>query len=54
MTPFPSPPPTHTHTQMYVVGDRVQAKWEDGKMYFGKVLKVHEGMWLACMCTCVY
>lgn len=27
-----------------MIGDRVQAKWEDGKMYFGKVLQVHEGI----------
>ena len=27
-----------------MVGDRVQAKWEDGKMYFGKVLQVYEGI----------
>lgn len=27
-----------------MTGDRVQAKWEDGKMYFGKVLQVHEGI----------
>lgn len=26
-----------------MIGDRVQAKWEDGKMYFGKVLQVYEG-----------
>lgn len=24
-------------------GDRIQAKWVDGRMYFGKVVKVHEG-----------
>ena len=33
-----------TDFQVYIVGDRVQAKWDDGKMYFGKVLQVHEGM----------
>ena len=27
-----------------MVGDRIQAKWEDGKMYFGKVLQVYEGI----------
>lgn len=30
--------------QVYMIGDRVQAKWEDGKMYFGKVLQVYEGI----------
>ena len=40
----PPPPPP----KMYVVGDRVQAKWEDGKMYFGKVLQVNEGV-VACL-----
>lgn len=30
-------------TQILRVGDLVQAKWEDGRMYFGKVLKVCKG-----------
>lgn len=24
-------------------GDNIQAKWVDGRMYFGKVVKVHGG-----------
>ena len=35
-----------------MIGDRVQAKWEDGKMYFGKVLQVYEG--IEQMISCVY
>ena len=35
--------PLH-YLQVYIVGDRVQAKWEDGKMYFGKVIQVNEGI----------
>ena len=31
-----------------MVDDRIQAKWEDGKMYFGKVLQVYEGIVQIC------
>ena len=36
-----------------MIGDRVQAKWEDGKMYFGKVLQVNEGTELSDVQACI-
>ena len=36
-----------------MIGDRVQAKWEDGKMYFGKVLQVYEGIVSKCSDICI-
>lgn len=32
------------YRQVFAIGDRVQAKWEDGRMYFGRVLQVYAGM----------
>lgn len=32
-----------THTQELKPGDRIQSKWVDGRMYYGKVVKVHGG-----------
>ena len=31
------------YKQALNTGDRVQAKWEDGRMYYGKILRVHSG-----------
>ncbi len=40
-------------TQKLDVGDLVQARWEDGRMYFGQVQHLSEGENKS-VCTCKY
>ena len=44
--PFLTPPLYLCSAQILQVGDRVQAKWQDGRMYFGKVLQLLKGEYM--------